>query len=56
MPPVHTKSERKSPKNKAVSRKVKKLKAEGKSQDQAVAQAINTVRRKKRGPKGAKFT
>ena len=42
-------------KNKAISSKIKKLKGEGKSQEQAVAQAINTVKRK-RGPKGAKFT
>jgi len=54
--PVHTKQEKSNPKNKAVSRKVRKLKAEGKSTKQAVAQAINTVKRKKRGPKGAKFT
>ena len=54
--PVHTEPERKNPKNKAVSRKVRKLKAEGKSQKQAVAQALNTVKRKKRGPKGATFT
>jgi len=53
--PVHTPQEKKNPKNKAVSRKVRKLKSEGKSQKQAVAQAINTVKRK-RGPKGATFT
>lgn len=35
--------------NKAVSAKIRKLKGEGKSQDQAVAQAINTVKRRK-GP------
>lgn len=34
--------------NKAVSRKIRKLKKEGKSQKQAVAQAINTVKRKKK--------
>lgn len=33
---------------KPVARKIRKLKKEGKSQKQAVAQAINTVRRKKR--------
>jgi len=53
--PAHSKEERKNPKDKAVSRKVRKLKAEGKSTKQAVAQAINTVKRK-RGPKGATFT
>jgi len=54
--PIHTGKERKNPKDKAVSRKVRKLKGEGKSTKQAVAQAINTVKRKKRGPKGATFT
>lgn len=32
----------------AVGRKIKKLKKEGKSQKRAVAQAINTVNRRKR--------
>ena len=45
--PSHTKSE----KNKAIGKKIKKLKAEGKPQRQAVAQAINTVERKKRKTK-----
>jgi len=33
---------------KAVGRKIRKLKKEGKSQKQAVAQAINTVKRRKK--------
>jgi len=57
--PVHTPSEKK--KNKAISRKISKLRGEGKSQSQSVAQAINTVapeRRKKRSGKrkGPTFT
>jgi hypothetical protein len=40
--PSHTKSERKKVAKK-VSRKIRKLKAEGKPQKVAVAQAINTV-------------
>jgi len=36
---------------KAISRKISKLRAEGKSQSQSVAQAINTVTRKKRTKK-----
>ena len=44
--PQHTKAKRAA--NKAVSRKIRKLKGEGKSQKRAVAQAINTVKRKKK--------
>jgi hypothetical protein len=40
--PDHTKNERKKTAKK-VSRKIRKLKAEGKPQKQAVAQAIGTV-------------
>jgi hypothetical protein len=40
--PDHTKSERRKT-SKKVSRKIKKLRAEGKPQRRAVAQAINTV-------------
>ncbi len=36
----------KTKKQKAVSRKIRKLKAEGKPQKVAVAQAINTVKRR----------
>jgi hypothetical protein len=45
--PGHTKSERKKT-GKKVSRKIRKLKAEGKPQKVAVAQAINTVKRRKK--------
>lgn len=38
----------KSKQNKQISRKIRKLKKEGKGQKQAVAQAINTVKRKKK--------
>lgn len=45
--PVHTKAKRAA--TKRVSKKISKLRAEGKSQKVAVAQAINTVgKRKKR--------
>jgi hypothetical protein len=44
--PDHTKQERKKTAKK-VSRKIKKLKGEGKPQKRAVAQAINTVKRKR---------
>jgi len=43
--------------DKAISRKIRKLKAEGKSQAQSVAQAINTVapeRSRKKAKKGKK--
>jgi len=34
-------------KNKAISNKIKKLRQEGKPKKQAIAQAINTVKRRK---------
>lgn len=47
----------KGERQKNISRKIRKLKREGKTQDVAVAQAVNTVdrKKKKRGPKGARF-
>jgi len=44
--PVHTPKEAK--KNKRIKKKIKKLKGEGKSTKQAVAQAFNTARPNKR--------
>jgi hypothetical protein len=44
--PGHTKPERKKTAKK-VSRKISKLKSEGKPQKRAVAQALNTVKRKR---------
>lgn len=62
--PKHTPSEKK--KNKAISRKIGKLRGEGKPPQQAIAQAINTEapersrkrgkRRGERGPRGSTFT
>jgi len=54
--PSHTKSEKR--KNKAIGKKIKKLKGEGKKTSQAVAQAINTVapeRRRRRRNTGHTF-
>jgi hypothetical protein len=45
--PDHTKEERKKTAKK-VSRKIRKLKSEGKPQKRAVAQAISTVKRRKK--------
>jgi len=45
--PTHTPSERLKRKNERVSRKMSLLRREGKGQKQAVAQATNTVKRKK---------